>query len=95
MKKSKQLKALLTENPQLQDVVSSLEAQIATLSAMNTSASSEFDSLEAENEELEELVALKSRELMTAHNDYVSLNSRYQMSLKALVKLSLEKTHDK
>lgn len=97
MNKRKALADLYSTNPWLQDLVSSLEAQIATLADKNTAMLIDFDDLLEDNEELEQKVANQSQELRAAHSDHASLYSRYQTLItasKELVRRNEELYHD-
>ena len=83
MNKRKALADLYSTNPWLQDIVSSLEAQISTLANENTTINQDFEDLIEENEKLEDRFALHSQELQTAHSDFASLYSRHQNLIKA------------
>lgn len=90
MKKSKQLKALLVENPLLQDVVSSLEAQISELANQKIAIEQDFEDLIEENDELESEMASRLQELHVMNSNFASLDSRYQQLIKGCKELIRE-----
>ena len=87
MNKRKELAALYSANPWLQDMVSSLEAQIATLSDKYTVIHMNYDETLEENEELEDLAAIQGRALTKAHEDLASLRSSHSHLVAACKEL--------
>ena len=65
-------------------IISSLEARIKQ-------TKEELEEMAEENEELEEKINKQLYELSIARSDYSSLNSRYQVLLKAAVKFTRSK----
>lgn len=68
----------------LSRIISSLEARIKQ-------TEQELEDMAEENEELEEKINKQLYELSIARSDYSSLNSRYQVLLKAAVKFTRSK----
>ena len=67
-----------------ESIISSLEARIKQ-------TEQELEDMAEENEELEEKINKQLYELSIARSDYSSLNSRYQVLLKAAVKFTRSK----
>ena len=94
MNKRKILAEVYKDNPWIQDMVSSLEAQISTLASQRVILDQDYEDSLEENDEMADTILRQSKDLREAHASYASLNSRYQVLLNVVAKITQERKNE-